>query len=116
MLENIYLQGKPFRIEEYFGKAWSMIPEGKIHHVKLRFLPKVAGNVAEVIWHQTQKLTRHTDGSMTFEADVDGLNEISWWVMGYADQVEVLEPVTLRRQIAQLAENMVKTHNGAYNQ
>ncbi|MCH9021221.1 MAG: transcriptional regulator [Planctomycetes bacterium] len=115
MLESIYLLDKPFRIEEYFGKAWSMIPEGKIYHVKLRFLPMVAGNVAEVIWHQTQKLARHTDGSLTFEADVDGLKEISWWIMGYADQVEVLEPQSLRRRIAQMAEKMVKTHNGAYN-
>ena len=68
-----------------------------------------------MVWHQSQKLARHTDGSLTYEADVDGLNEISWWIMGYADQVEVLEPQSLRRRIAKMAEKMAKTHHGAYN-
>lgn len=85
-----------------------MIPEGRIYHVKLRFGPKVAGNVAEVHWHSTQRITQESDGSATAEFRVDGLGEIMWWILGYGDQVEVLAPRTLRKNIRQVTETMVK--------
>ena len=107
MLKSRYLLEKPFRIEQYFGDAWSMIPEGKLYKVKLRFAPQVAGNVAEVLWHRKQKLTWHDDGALTFEVEVDGLNEITWWLLGYGDQVEVIRPESLRRRVKQIAQKTV---------
>ena len=46
------------------------------------------------------------DGSADFHVTVSGLNEISWWVLGYGDQAEVLEPPELRQLIAQHAQRM----------
>ena len=77
LLESLYLQEQPFGMQDHLGQAWSMIPEGKVHGVKLRFSPMVAGNVAEVLWHQSQKLAWQADGQLIFEAQVDGLGEIS---------------------------------------
>jgi proteasome accessory factor B len=88
-----------------------MIPEGKIHHVKLRFSPKVARNVAEVQWHGTQKTMFNEDGSLIAEFRVDGLGEISWWILGYGDQVEVLAPAALRKQIGKTAKRMVELND-----
>ena len=34
-----------------------------------------------------------------FEVDVNGLTEISWWILGYGDQVTVLEPPELRQRV-----------------
>jgi len=85
-----------------------MIPEGKIYNIKLRFLPKVANNVTEVQWHSTQKVTRNSDGSATMEFRVDGLGEITWWILGYGDQVQVLAPKALREKTLQAAKNMIK--------
>ena len=85
-----------------------MIPEGRIYNIKLRFLPKVANNVAEVQWHSTQKVTYNSDGSAIMEFRVDGLGEISWWILGYGDQVQVLAPKALRKRIVEMAKNMVK--------
>ena len=104
MLPSIYLRDKPFSIEQFLGNAWSLIPEGKDYNVELLFSPTVAGNVAEVLWHPTQKITWHDDGSITFCATVDGLTEIAWWIAGYADQVEVIKPALLRRKITQMAQ------------
>ena len=88
----------------------SMIPEGKMSHIKLCFSKKVAGNVAEVIWHQTQKLTRFKDGTLHYEVDVDGLDEIKWWIIGYGDQVKVLSPAPLRKKIITMAQNIIKQY------
>jgi len=85
-----------------------MIPEGRIYNVKLRFLPKVAENVAEVRWHNTQKVTHNGDGSVIVEFRVDGLGEITWWILGYGDQVQVLHPKRLRQKIIETAKNVAK--------
>jgi proteasome accessory factor B len=103
-----FVAERKFDIVDYLGKAWSMIPEGRLYHVRLRFAPKVAQNVSEVRWHCTQKTTWNDDGSVTMEFRVDGLGEISWWILGYGDQVEVLAPTALRKQTAATAKRMAK--------
>jgi predicted DNA-binding transcriptional regulator YafY len=90
--------------ERVFGLAWSMIPEGAVYDVRLHFDPKVAGNVAEVQWHPTQQVKWNDDGSIEFGASVDGLGEITWWILGYGDQVEVLKPKALRDRVRAAAE------------
>ena len=110
LLEKRFEAAKRFRIEEYLGQAWSIIPEGKIYKVKLRFAPLVAANVAEVLWHRRQKIAWHDDGAITYEVEVDGLTEISWWVLGYGDQVEVLAPAALRKRVAEVTKKMMEMY------
>ena len=107
-LDKKFVDGANFDLYEYLGRAWSMIPEGRLYNIKLRFLPKVAGNVAEVQWHSTQKVAFDSDGSAIVEFRVDGLGEISWWILGYGDQVQVLAPKELRDRVIEAAKNMIK--------
>ncbi len=106
--QRCFVDGEKFDVYDYLGRAWSMIPEGRIYNIKLRFLPKVANNVAEVQWHSTQKVVRNSDGSATVEFRVDGIGEITWWILGYGDQVQVLAPKELRKKVLEVAKNMVK--------
>ena len=106
--EKCFVDSENFDVYDYLGKAWSMIPQGRIYNIKLRFLPKVANNVAEVQWHSTQKVVRNSDGSATVEFRVDGIGEITWWILGYGDQVKVLAPEALRKKVLEVAKNMVK--------
>lgn len=92
----------------YFGNAWSMIPDGRVYSVKLRFDANVAASVEEVLWHPTQSTLREPDGRLVFEAKVDGLREISSWILGYGGQVEVLEPKELRGEVRRRAEALVE--------
>jgi len=108
ILDKCFIEDKKFNVSEYLGRAWSMIPEGRIYNIKLRFLPEVAHSVAEVQWHSTQTVTFKDDGSAIIEIRVDGLNEITWWILSYGDQVEVLAPRVLRQRVIQIARNMVK--------
>ncbi len=106
--EKCFVDSENFDVYDYLGKAWSMIPQGRIYNIKLCFLPKVANNVAEVQWHSTQKVVRNSDGSATVEFRVDGIGEITWWILGYGDQVKVLAPEALRKKVLEVAKNMVK--------
>jgi len=97
-------------LDEYFGQAWSMIPEGTIHDIHLRFSPMVAGNVAEIQWHGSQSVDWRDDGTIDFRVKVDGLREITWWILGYGDQVEVIRPKELRAKIAKVAAAALAKH------
>jgi proteasome accessory factor B len=109
-LDKCFTEDKEFDINDYLDRAWSMTPEGRLYHVKLKFLPEVAHSVAEVQWHRTQAITFEDDGSAILEFRVDGLNEITWWVLGHGDKVQVLAPRVLRKRVAEIARNMLKSN------
>jgi predicted DNA-binding transcriptional regulator YafY len=110
--DKCYVADNDFDLQEYLGRAWSMIPEGRIYNIKLQFMPKVAQNVSEVLWHSTQKTTFNSDGSATVEFRVDGLGEISWWILGYGDQVRVLAPEVLRKRVVEAAKKRIELNEG----
>jgi proteasome accessory factor B len=101
-----------FSIERHLRNAWALIPgDGPDQRVVVRFKPLVARNVAEVIWHRTQKLEFQEDGSLIYRARVSGVHEIAWWILGYGDQAEVLKPVELRRLVAGRAMSMAAMYD-----
>ena len=102
-----------FDPDRHFGDAWHMIPEGHLYDVQLRFSARMASNVAEVRWHHSQRIVWNDDGSADFFARVDGLGEITWWIMGYGDQVEVLGPPALRNRVGSMAQAVVQRYQGA---
>ncbi|MBI5726188.1 MAG: YafY family transcriptional regulator [Planctomycetes bacterium] len=117
-IRNLHVTDKTFKprrklnLDDYFGQAWCMIPEGKIYKIHLHFEPKVGGNVAEVLWHPTQKIRKNADGSVEYYASVDGIGEISWWILGYGDQVKVVSPKALADRVAAIAGAMVEKYRG----
>lgn len=111
LLEDRYTIPRGFSLRRYLRNAWHLIPEpGPDRKVRIRFSPMVAQNVAEVAWHQTQQLRFNHDGSLDFEVTVSGLNEISWWIAGYGDQAEALEPPELRELLAQRAAKTLELY------
>jgi predicted DNA-binding transcriptional regulator YafY len=110
ILEEMFAARPDFSLEEYLGDAWVMIREGKRYNVELLFSRKVARNVAEVNWHRTQECEFLEDGSLRYQVTVDGLSEISWWILGYGDQVTVLKPVKLAQMINLTAANIMKIY------
>ena len=100
-LAEKYKIPRGFSVERYLRNAWHLIPEGdRDYSVLIRFSPMVAENVAEVLWHKTQRVLFNSDGTLDYRATVSGLQEISWWVLGYGDQAEVLGPPELRNMVA----------------
>jgi proteasome accessory factor B len=110
-LDETYAIPHGFSVERFLRNAWHLIPEpGPDREVLVRFGRQVAQNVAEVTWHKTQQLEFNADGTLDFRVTVSGLNEISWWILGYGDQAEALEPPELRKIIAERANRMAKMY------
>ncbi|MBI1372954.1 MAG: WYL domain-containing protein [Phycisphaera sp.] len=111
--DRTFRLAKPFDIAAYLGKAWQMIPEGKVYKVELEFARKVATNVSDVRWHHTQQHRMLDDGRCVMTFEVDGLNEITWWLLGYGDQVIVRKPAALRDRLLDVYRNALKRYEEA---
>jgi proteasome accessory factor B len=100
-----------FSLERYLGNAWRLIrsvgPDVDVH---IRFQPLVARNVAEVLWHRTQQATLNGDGTLDFRVKVSGIEEISWWILGYGDQAEVIAPSELRQLLVARIQSMARVY------
>ncbi|PHS13232.1 MAG: transcriptional regulator [Blastopirellula sp.] len=108
LTDDTYQIPAKFSIAKVLKNAWHMIPEeGPDQRVVVRFAPLVASNVAEVQWHKSQRIEWNEDGSIDFHVTVSGLREMSWWILGYGDKAEVLEPPEMQEIIAHHAKGIL---------
>jgi predicted DNA-binding transcriptional regulator YafY len=87
--------------ESTLRRAWDIIADQPPTEVVLRFSPSVAARVREATWHPTQEVVQDEDGSLTWRATVAGTIEIRLWILSWGDDVEVLAPTELRKDVAQ---------------
>lgn len=92
-----------FSAAECFGNAWRMIRGPERHGVRLRFEPRFAETVADTRWHPTQEERWLEDGSVVLTFEVEGLDEIEWWVLGYGPGCVVEAPAELAARVSELA-------------
>src|ERR671922_1617631 len=89
-----------FDINKYLAGAWGIFPSGEPVEVRLRFYPPAADRVKESTWHPSQQLRNGPRGSVDMAVTVTGAVEITPWILGWGEAVEVLGPPDLRKKIA----------------
>lgn len=99
-----------FSLADFFGNAWDVVRGDRTYHVEIVFGVMVAESIEGIIWHPTQQTRRRSNGSIVFEVDVDGIDEILWWILGYGDQAVVIQPEALRSKVARIAERTVRLY------
>ena len=97
-----------FNAEEFMKSSFG-IYKGEVIPVKIMFSPDVAGYIREKQWHISQTLTDLPDGSVLFEARIEGLDEIKFWILSWGSKASVLEPESLRRSIREEARRILGT-------
>lgn len=78
--------------------------------VRVRFAPEIAGYIAEKSWHASQKLRPQKDGSVVFEAEVAGTEEIKRWILTWGAQAVVLAPESLRKELRREAAALARNY------
>jgi len=106
-----FLVPEDFNLEDFMGSSFGVY-QGPPMHIKAWFHPDVAGYIKEKIWHESQQIHSQPDGSIIFEAEVAGTDEIRFWIMTWGSKAEVLEPESLRREIGTEAERMASQYEG----
>ncbi len=99
-----------FDIHAYLATAWGIFHSGEPVEVRLRFYPPAAARVKESVWHPSQRLHPGPDGCVEMSVTVAGTLEITPWILGWGDAVEVLAPPALRERIEAIALQLVERH------
>ncbi len=71
----------------------------RVVKVSVRFSGRAARLIAERRWHPSQVTRRQPDGTLLFEAEVAGLDEITPWLLSFGDECAVVAPDALRDRI-----------------
>lgn len=92
-----------FSVARYLGQCWRMIPGPKRYHIRLHINASFATGTTETQWHGTQQVEHQPDGSAIMSFDVDGLDEIVWWILSLGPHCRILQPAELIASVHELA-------------
>ena len=89
---------KDFDLDDFMGHSFKVMHD-ELYTVKVRISPNWARWVGEKVWHESQKITKLSDGSLEMTFRVAGLDEIKRWVFSFGPEVVVLEPEKLKEMV-----------------
>ena len=99
VLESTFEVPKGFNVSEYARGAFG-IAGGPAVAVVLEVDAAVAAYVRERVWHESQELEERPDGSLALRMKVTPGFELKSWIKGFLPHVRVLEPASLRQELA----------------
>jgi predicted DNA-binding transcriptional regulator YafY len=95
-----------FSLEEY-TRGWWEVYGGEPVNVAVRFSRRVADLIRGHAPRPGQTIQELPGGEIIYRVEVRGVLEISWWIMQYGPDAEVLEPKELREMVRDNAKRMV---------
>jgi predicted DNA-binding transcriptional regulator YafY len=91
-----------FDLRSYFGNAWTVFRGATTYQIEIEFSKDAALLVTETNWHHSQQVkAQHKDGRIVLSFEIDGLDEIVWWVLGWSGRAKVLAPAELRERVVE---------------
>ncbi len=95
-----------FDLAEYIRQgAFGFEESGEIKLV-VRFTSSSVEHLRETPLSHDQEIKPDQAGWMRLQASVPDTAQLRWWLLGFADQVEVLEPTSLRNEFVDMTQSM----------
>jgi predicted DNA-binding transcriptional regulator YafY len=101
------LPGNLPKIEDFLDKQFGIASGKKSVAVSLRFTPMASRRIKEQVWHPAQKTKWDRKGRLTLTVPVSDYRGIKSEVLKLGDEVEVIKPAALRREIMHEINRMV---------
>ncbi|MEA5620594.1 WYL domain-containing transcriptional regulator [Cronbergia sp. UHCC 0137] len=109
LLTSKFVRDPTFNSKEHLEKIFqSEVGSGSPISVAIWFDAPTAPYVRERRWHPTQEIEENSDGSITLQMQVTGLNDLKRWVLGYGKGAVVKEPPELVALVKGEVEGMSK--------
>jgi len=109
LTKDSFVIPEDFNLDDFMRPSFGVF-QGEPIKAKIWFHTDVAGYIKEKIWHESQEIHPQDDGSIIFEAEVAGTDEIKFWTMSWGSKAEVLEPESLRDEIREEAEVILERY------
>ena len=106
LTEDAYTIPPRFRYERHPESG--PLPDGG--PVRLRFRGRAAALASEQLRGPRVRQTWDPDGRLEVEAEVDDLDTTLDWLLGFGDEIEVLDPPELRERFIAIARRVILNH------
>jgi predicted DNA-binding transcriptional regulator YafY len=109
---DIKFQTTSFDPKEYFKATVGIIsPQTKPQHILLEFSPKQANYILTQPIHETQEVIENTDQHLVVSIDVCPTYELISMILGWGNDVKVLEPLSLKGEIIKSLKEGLKQYD-----
>ncbi len=78
--------------------------------VRIEFSAEVARYVMRKEWTRNQRIEEHADGRVVLTVTPRGTTEVPSWVLGFGEHAVVLEPASLREELAVVTKKMAAAY------
>ncbi len=101
-----------FRLEKFLEELQGRRPRGDQRKVKvhLRFDAQVAPSIRDIPGTSGQMMQAASDGTIDLVMTVETVEQIVPWVLGFGDQVEVIEPEELKDAVCERARRIMRRY------
>jgi predicted DNA-binding transcriptional regulator YafY len=104
MLTRKFIKPADFSPEKFYAKSFGAFVGSGDHRVVIRFQPDAASKVRERFWHESQETKELPGGRLELRLNLSSLDEVQRWILGWADEAEVVSPSELRKRIKAAAK------------
>jgi predicted DNA-binding transcriptional regulator YafY len=115
LVDQPFLPPADFDLESHLQGAWELFrrSDGRDERIRVvvEFDALFAKNILETMWHSSQVIQPLAQGGVRFSAEVNGFDEILWWVLQMGSHAKVIEPVELRELVARELEATRKLYD-----
>jgi len=95
-----------FDLDHYIASGELHFTVGETIRLKVLFSRDAAFHLEERPLSDDQTITEQADGYVLIEASVQDTSELRWWLLGYGDNLEVLEPQCMREEFHTIISRM----------
>ena len=99
-----------FDPEEFFAGAFGIFTGEESYQVEIRIDDNYAPYVTERFWHESQKLVPEDEGGLVLRMELGRLEEVTDWILGMGEHVEVLAPEELRERVQERLEGALSIY------
>ena len=96
-----------FDLQSYINSgAFGYTTESQTIKLRAYFAEHAAYHLQETPLSKDQQLTPQDNGDVLIEASVLKTSQLIWWLLGFGDNIEVLDPPDLRNEIVEIVEGL----------
>jgi predicted DNA-binding transcriptional regulator YafY len=97
-----------FSLEKRLRDSFGVQSGQGIFDVVIRFNELVSDYIREKKWHDSQQLKELKDGGLELRMKLSSLGEVERWVLGWAGNAKVIQPLELANKVRQSAKDILK--------
>jgi predicted DNA-binding transcriptional regulator YafY len=103
-----FVRPQKFSLEKRLRDSFGVQSGQGSFEVVVHFNELVADYIREKKWHESQELRELNDGSLELRMKLSSLAEVERWVLGWAGNAKVLQPLELIESVAKAARKILE--------